>query len=90
MILLWSLNVLGTFGSMTIANMYNITHLLLSVTERLEDIPYVDRPDIALPASSDAKEGANTSESVSMPFRYVKGNDGKPVLPKVSNLSSSI
>lgn len=48
--------------------------------KRLDEVPYVDRPDIALPAEG----GAHPNESVSMPFKYVKGADGKPVMPEVS------
>ena len=55
-----------------------------SIAERLEDIPYIDRPDIDLPARFDAEEGGGPNESVSMPFRYVRGEDGEPVMPKVS------
>ncbi len=59
---------------------------MLSV-EPLGNIPYVDRPDIKLPASTSGHEGAQSGESVSMPFRYVKGKDGKGVMPKVSGTS---
>lgn len=53
-------------------------------TEQLDEIPYVDRPDIELPAASNNRENeAHPSETVSMPFKYVKGPDGKPVMPKV-------
>lgn len=41
----------------------------------LAEVPYVDRPDIEV-----AK-----GETVSMPFKYVKGRDGLPVLPEVSH-----
>ncbi|KAK4575309.1 hypothetical protein LTR86_001162 [Recurvomyces mirabilis] len=51
--------------------------------ERLDEIDFVDRPDIALPADDDGgKDGAHPSESVSMPFKYVKGKDGKPIMPE--------
>ena len=49
--------------------------------EQLDEIAYVDRPDIEISASSD---GAGPSESVSMPFKYVEGGDGEPILPDVS------
>lgn len=37
-------------------------------------VPYVDHPDLKI----------NEHESTEMPFRYVKGDDGKPVMPEVS------
>lgn len=52
--------------------------------EQLDEIPYIDRPDIEIPHNSEASNGAGPSESVSMPFKYVKGDDGNPMLPKVS------
>lgn len=45
-----------------------------SSTAPLDRISYIDRPDIEI-----AK-----GETISMPFKYVKGDDGKPILPKVS------
>ena len=39
----------------------------------LEDIPYLDFPELKF----------NEHESTEMPFRYVKGDDGKPVMPEV-------
>ena len=39
----------------------------------LAEVPYVDRPSIQVSAS----------ESVEMPFKYVKGKDGKPIMPEV-------
>lgn len=41
----------------------------------LNEVPYVDRPNIEL------AEG----ESVEMPFKYVKGKDGKAIMPEVTN-----
>jgi ribosome biogenesis SPOUT family RNA methylase Rps3 len=40
----------------------------------LNKIPYLDFPDLHF----------NEHESTQMPFRYVKGADGKPVMPEVS------
>ena len=39
----------------------------------LAEVPYVDRPNIQVSAS----------ESVEMPFKYVKGKDGKAIMPEV-------
>lgn len=39
----------------------------------LKDVPYLDHPDLKI----------NDHESTQMPFRYVKGEDGQPIMPKV-------
>lgn len=39
----------------------------------LEAIPYIDHPEITI----------NKHESTEMPFRYVKGKDGQPIMPEV-------
>lgn len=46
----------------------------------LEDIPYLDFPELQF----------NEHESTEMPFRYVKGDDGKPVMPKVVKSPSTV
>ncbi len=45
----------------------------MSFAGRLEDVPYVDHPELRI----------DEHESTEMPFRYVKGEDGLPVMPKV-------
>jgi ribosome biogenesis SPOUT family RNA methylase Rps3 len=40
----------------------------------LEKISYVDYPELRI----------NKNESTEMPFRYVKGSNGKPIMPEVS------
>ena len=50
--------------------------LILSLVP-LADVPYIDRPSIQVSAA----------ESVEMPFKYVKGKDGKAIMPEVSGLS---
>lgn len=50
---------------------HNPSSFLLTVP--LEEIPYVDFPELRL----------NEHESTEMPFRYVKGEDGKPIMPEV-------
>lgn len=42
----------------------------------LEEVPYLDFPELHF----------NEHESTQMPFRYVKGADGKPIMPKVRSL----
>jgi ribosome biogenesis SPOUT family RNA methylase Rps3 len=39
----------------------------------LAEIPYLDFPELKF----------NEHESTQMPFRYVKGDDDKPIMPKV-------
>jgi hypothetical protein len=39
----------------------------------LAEVPYIDRPSIQVSAA----------ESVEMPFKYVKGKDGKAIMPEV-------
>lgn len=39
----------------------------------LEEVPYIDYPELRI----------NHHESTEMPFRYVKGPDGQPVMPEV-------
>lgn len=46
---------------------------LISLVGRLEDVPYVDHPELRI----------DEHESTEMPFRYVRGEDGLPVMPKV-------
>lgn len=41
----------------------------------LDEIPYVDHPELRL----------NRHESTQMPFRYVRGKKGEPVMPEVSS-----
>ncbi|KAK0255329.1 hypothetical protein LTS09_009716 [Friedmanniomyces endolithicus] len=50
--------------------------------ERLDEIQFVDRPDIELPGTANGDGLGHPNESVSMPFKYVKGEDGKPVMPE--------
>jgi len=43
------------------------------VTVPLDQIPYIDFPELRI----------NKNESTEMPFRYVKGNTGEPIMPQV-------
>jgi len=38
----------------------------------LDEIPYVDYPELRI----------NKNESTEMPFRYVKGETGEPIMPE--------
>lgn len=39
----------------------------------VDKVPYIDHPELKI----------NKHESTEMPFRYVKGEDGRPIMPKV-------
>lgn len=45
-----------------------------TVLAPLNEIEYLDHPELKF----------NEHESTQMPFRYVEGQDGKPVMPEVS------
>jgi ribosome biogenesis SPOUT family RNA methylase Rps3 len=47
---------------------------------RLDKIAYLDFPDLKF----------NEHESTQMPFRYVKGADGKPIMPEAGPLSTGV
>ncbi|KAK6431803.1 hypothetical protein LTR95_012036 [Oleoguttula sp. CCFEE 5521] len=49
-----------------------VTRIVVQDKIPLGQVPYVDRPNIEI------AEG----ESVEMPFKYVKGRDGKPIMPE--------
>ena len=73
---------------MTTDTAARVTRIVVQQGKRLDEIAYVDRPDIELP---NGEGGAvNPNESVSMPFKYVKGADGKPVMPEVSARSARV
>lgn len=47
---------------------------MLTIVVPLEKISYLDYPELLI----------NEHERTEMPFRYVKGEDGKPIMPDVS------
>lgn len=55
-------------------NLFLSVDLLTMIIVPLAEVPYVDRPSIQVSAA----------ESVEMPFKYVKGKDGKAIMPEVS------
>ena len=63
---------------MTTDTAVRVTRMVVQDGYELDKIPYIDRPDIAIPSNS---ENGNANESVSMPFKYVKDKDGKPTMP---------
>lgn len=46
----------------------------------VNEIPYLDHPELKF----------NEHESTEMPFRYVKGEDGQPIMPDVRTAPSSV
>jgi ribosome biogenesis SPOUT family RNA methylase Rps3 len=59
---------------MTTDTAVRVTRLVIQEKIQLEKIPYVDHPELKVDAH----------ESTVMPFRYVKGGKGGPVMPEVS------
>ncbi|WPG98573.1 Hypothetical protein R9X50_00136500 [Acrodontium crateriforme] len=62
---------------MTTDTAARVTRIVVQEKKKLDEIDYVDYPDIEIPT-----EGGGSAESVNMPFRYVKGQDGKSIMPK--------
>lgn len=46
----------------------------------MADVPYLDFPELKF----------NEHESTQMPFRYVRGEDGKPIMPEVGLLTLAL
>ncbi|KAI1188614.1 SAM-dependent RNA methyltransferase [Nemania serpens] len=57
---------------MTTDTAVRVTRMVIEEQFTLNMVPYVDHPDLKI----------NEHESTEMPFRYVKGDDGKPVMPE--------
>ena len=71
---------------MTTDTAARVTRIVVQEGKRLDEIQFVDRPDITLPMAANGENSSHPNESVSMPFKYVKGADGKPIMPEVSLL----
>ncbi|RYP60191.1 hypothetical protein DL769_008215 [Monosporascus sp. CRB-8-3] len=56
---------------MTTDTAVRVTRMVIEEQYTLNTIPYVDFPELKF----------NEHESTQMPFRYVKGPDGKPIMP---------
>ncbi|KAK0947219.1 hypothetical protein LTR29_001503 [Friedmanniomyces endolithicus] len=67
---------------MTTDTAARVTRIVVQENKRLEEIPFVDRPDIELPGTANGDGPGHPNESVSMPFKYVKGADGKSIMPE--------
>ncbi|KAL1954614.1 hypothetical protein VTO42DRAFT_909 [Malbranchea cinnamomea] len=57
---------------MTTDTAVRVTRLVTQDRVPLEEIPYIDNPELRW----------NKHESTQLPFRYVKGKDGKPTMPE--------
>ncbi|KKY25723.1 hypothetical protein UCRPC4_g01636 [Phaeomoniella chlamydospora] len=57
---------------MTTDTAVRVTRIVVQQKVPLEDIPYLDYPELKL----------DEHESTEMPFRYVKNENGKPVMPE--------
>ncbi|KAE8454089.1 hypothetical protein EG329_007867 [Mollisiaceae sp. DMI_Dod_QoI] len=57
---------------MTTDTAVRVTRLVVQDKIPLDAIPYVDYPELRI----------NKNESTEMPFRYVKGKDGQPIMPE--------
>ncbi|KAF4345440.1 carboxypeptidase D [Fusarium beomiforme] len=57
---------------MTTDTAVRVTRIVVQDKVPLDQVPYLDFPELKF----------NEHESTEMPFRYVKGEDGKPIMPK--------
>ncbi|KAF2846275.1 DUF431-domain-containing protein [Plenodomus tracheiphilus IPT5] len=57
---------------MTTDTAVRVTRIVVQDRVPVDKIPYIDNPDLKI----------NKNESTQMPFRYVKGQDGQPVMPQ--------
>ncbi|OCL01842.1 DUF431-domain-containing protein [Glonium stellatum] len=57
---------------MTTDTAVRVTRMIVQDRVPLEAIPYIDHPELKI----------NKHESTEMPFRYVKGKDGQPIMPE--------
>ncbi|KAI8633986.1 SAM-dependent RNA methyltransferase [Xylariaceae sp. FL1651] len=57
---------------MTTDTAVRVTRMVIDEQYTLNKIPYLDHPDLKI----------NEHESTEMPFRYVKGSNGNPVMPE--------
>ncbi|KAN0079264.1 SAM-dependent RNA methyltransferase [Elaphomyces granulatus] len=56
---------------MTTDTAVRVTRMVVQEKKSLQQIPYIDFPELYI----------NKHEHVEMPFRYVKGNNGQPIMP---------
>ncbi|KAI5360042.1 putative RNA methyltransferase TK0422/Sfm1 [Septoria linicola] len=64
---------------MTTDTAVRTTRIVVQEGKKLDEIEYVDRPEIPI---TDEHGNVKPNETIEMPFKYVKGTDGKPIIPK--------
>ncbi|KAF2690751.1 DUF431-domain-containing protein [Lentithecium fluviatile CBS 122367] len=57
---------------MTTDTAVRVTRIVVQDRVPVDKVPYIDHPEIKI----------NKYESTEMPFRYVKGEDGRPIMPR--------
>lgn len=57
---------------MTTDTAVRVTRIVVQDRVPVDKVPYIDHPELKI----------NKHESTEMPFRYVKGEDGRPIMPK--------
>ncbi|KAH9881488.1 hypothetical protein IAQ61_000213 [Plenodomus lingam] len=57
---------------MTTDTAVRVTRIVVQDRVPVDKIPYIDNPDLKI----------NKNESTQMPFRYVRGDNGQPIMPK--------
>jgi predicted SAM-dependent RNA methyltransferase len=65
---------------MTTDTAVRVTRIVIQDQISLDKIEYVDHPELKI----------NQHESTQMPFRYVKGDSGEPVMPEVREFMRSL
>ncbi|KAF2210479.1 hypothetical protein CERZMDRAFT_45532 [Cercospora zeae-maydis SCOH1-5] len=64
---------------MTTDTAVRTTRIVVQERKKLSEIEYIDRPEIPI---TDEHGKVKANETIEMPFKYVKGTDGKPIIPK--------
>jgi ribosome biogenesis SPOUT family RNA methylase Rps3 len=62
---------------MTTDTAVRVTRTVIQDQLTLDQIQYIDQPELKL----------NQHESTQMPFRYIRGENGQPVMPEVCGSS---
>ncbi|KAF2117867.1 SAM-dependent RNA methyltransferase [Lophiotrema nucula] len=57
---------------MTTDTAVRVTRMIVQDRVPVDKVPYIDHPELKI----------NKNESTQMPFRYVKGKDGQPIMPE--------
>jgi ribosome biogenesis SPOUT family RNA methylase Rps3 len=65
---------------MTTDTAARVTRIVVQQGKTLEQIPFINRPEIKLPSEGESESQA--TESVEMPFKYVRNAEGKPIMPE--------